>query len=185
MLPAHYAGVTYKFTHDRVQQAAYSLIPDARKAGLHYAIGSNLLKSAGETESGGRILDIVSHMNLGSASVAGKEERRALARLNLVAGRRAKGSGAFEAAREFFVAGKNLLATVDWESDYRLLYDITTELGECEYLTGKFSEAGERFAGRDHRSRIDRGADPPFAGQARRSRITPPGSMAPPGEKDP
>ncbi|HEX7571484.1 MAG TPA: SpoIIE family protein phosphatase [Bacteroidota bacterium] len=146
MIPAHNAGVAYKFTHDRVQQAAYSLIPDDRKAALHYAIGSNLLQSVGEPENDARILDVVNHMNLGAASIAGREEKRALAGLNLVAGRRAKGSGAFEAALRFFMAGKGLLTTNDWEGDYRLLYDLTTELGECEYLTGKFSEAGERFA---------------------------------------
>ena len=145
--PAHYAGVAYKFTHDRVQQAAYSLIPDDQKAGLHYAIGSNILKSAGEPENDRRILDIVNHMNLGAASIAGKEEKRALAALNLVAGRRAKVSGAFEAALRFFTAGGNLLTADDWESDYRLFYDLTTELGECEYLTGKFPEAEARFAG--------------------------------------
>jgi predicted ATPase/serine phosphatase RsbU (regulator of sigma subunit)/tRNA A-37 threonylcarbamoyl transferase component Bud32 len=146
MLPAHYSGVAYRFTHDRVQQAAYSLIPDGGKAALHFAIGSNLLKSAGEPENDRRILDIVNHMNLGAASLAGREEKRTLAALNLVAGRRAKGSGAFEAALRFFMAGKALLATHDWETHYRLVYDLTTELGECEYLTGKFPEAGERFA---------------------------------------
>ena len=158
MLPGDHTVVTYRFTHDRVQQAAYSLIPDDRKAALHYAIGSNLLKSAGEPENDGRVLEVVNQMNLGAASIAGREEKLVLAALNLLAGRRAKVSGAFEAALRFFMAGKSLLSTDDWESEYRLTYDLTTEMGECEYLTGKFSEAEKGFTEcHDHaRGALDR-----------------------------
>ena len=137
MFPAHYAGVAYKFTHDRVQQAAYSLIPEGRKAALHYAIGSNLLKGAGEPENDRRILDIVNHMNLGAASIAGKggETRPRCAQPRCRKAR--EGAPARLRPRASFTwRGENLLTIDDWESDYRLLYDLTTELGECEYLTG-------------------------------------------------
>ncbi|HMK39306.1 MAG TPA: AAA family ATPase, partial [Bacteroidota bacterium] len=140
-----YTGVSYRFTHDRVQQAAYSLMTEESKAAIHYAIGSNLLKTGGGPENNRRVLDIVNHMNLGASSITGKDELRDLAALNLVAGRRAKTSGAIEAALKLFMAGKSLLTPQDWESDYRLVYDLSIELGECEYLTGKFPESGTRF----------------------------------------
>ena len=145
--PADAAGVAYKFTHDRVQQAAYSLLPDERKAELHYAIGAHLLESIRDPENDRRILDVVNQMNLGAATFTRTEDRRALAALNLTAGKRAKRSGAFEAARNLFAAGKSLLTEDDWGGGQRLAFNLTIALGECEYLTGKFAESEERFAG--------------------------------------
>ncbi|HTY57335.1 MAG TPA: SpoIIE family protein phosphatase, partial [Bacteroidota bacterium] len=143
---ADFGGVAYRFAHDRVQQAAYSLVPDERKAALHYAIGSNILRTVAEPETDRRILDVVNQMNLGASSIGNKEERLALARLNLIAGRRAKSSGGFEAALRMFMSGKALLDAADWESDYGLALDLTTELGECEYLTGRFADSEGRFS---------------------------------------
>ncbi len=145
-IPTDYTGVAFRFTHDRVQQAAYSLVPEERKAALHYSIGLSILRSITDPGNDRRILDVVNHMNLGSSSIAREEEKRTLAALNLTAGRRAKASGAFDAALRIFAAGKLLTGERGWEDDYRLAYDLTAELGECEYLTGKFTESEGRFS---------------------------------------
>ena len=140
------ADVAYKFTHDRVQQAAYSLVPAGRRAEIHYAIGSNLLERIRDREHDRRILDAVNQMNLGASSIRSDDARHALAALNLSAAGRAKKSGAFEAARNLFESGKNLLTAGDWERDDRLMFNLTVGLGECEYLTGQFAESEGRFA---------------------------------------
>jgi predicted ATPase len=40
-------GNIYKFHHDRIQEAVYSMIPEKEKAAMHYRIGSNVLKKTG------------------------------------------------------------------------------------------------------------------------------------------
>ncbi|HTN92089.1 MAG TPA: AAA family ATPase, partial [Sorangium sp.] len=90
--------VTYRFLHDRVQQAAYALIPAAQLPEVHLCIGRLLLegRSAGEREEA--LFDIVGHLNRGAALIRSPAERADLAALNLRAGRRARAAAAHESA---------------------------------------------------------------------------------------
>ena len=81
--------VTLRFVHDRVQQAAYSLLASASKQALHLAIGRQrlLLAEAGGGHDIGRhpqLFDIVDHLNLGHAQMTDAGERLAVARLNQI-----------------------------------------------------------------------------------------------------
>ena len=84
------SNLTYQFLHDRVQQAAYSLIAEERRPAMHLAIGRVLLSGTAGTEREDRIFDIVNHLNAGAGRVELPAERLELAWLNLAAGRKAK-----------------------------------------------------------------------------------------------
>jgi predicted ATPase/serine phosphatase RsbU (regulator of sigma subunit) len=144
-LPTDYSDVVYKFSHDRVHQAAYSLIPDNRTTGLHLEIGYSLLKHSQPHRVDERIFEIVHQLNLARSLITDREKVIELAHLNLLAGKKAKGSIAFEAARSYLSTGAEMLDNSHWESNYNLNLEIHNELGECEYLLGQFENAEKRF----------------------------------------
>ncbi|WP_437807404.1 trifunctional serine/threonine-protein kinase/ATP-binding protein/sensor histidine kinase [Sorangium sp. So ce1078] len=110
----------YRFLHDRVQQAAYAMIEEDERSGLHADIGRLLLRSLGGRDPEEKVFDIVYHLNRGADLLRDAAERRRLAELNLLAGRRALLSAAFDAARGYFAEGLALLPAGAWESDRAL-----------------------------------------------------------------
>ncbi|MBO3459600.1 trifunctional serine/threonine-protein kinase/ATP-binding protein/sensor histidine kinase [Aetokthonos hydrillicola Thurmond2011] len=138
-------SITYKFLHDRVQQAAYSLIPDEQKKITHYRIGQQLLKNTTDSEKEKRIFEIVNQINVAVELVEQAQEREELAALNLIAGRKAKNSTAYSAAVKYFAVGRNLLASDRWESQYNLALELYVEATEAAYLNTDIIEM-ERLA---------------------------------------
>jgi len=128
----------YKFFHDRVQQAAYSLIPEEQKRATHLKIGQRLLKNTPEVEREERMFDIVNHLNVGVNLITHELDREQLARLNLVAGKKAKAATAYSAAVEYFNSGRELLAVNSWENQYELTLALHSEAAEAAYLSGDF-----------------------------------------------
>lgn len=129
---------SYKFLHDRVQQAAYSLIPDDAKQSTHLKIGRLLLHKGGETPREEQIFDIVNHLNIGLQLIVDRTERNQLASLNLIAGRKAKNSTAYAAAVDYLTIGINLLPDDSWTNLYDLTIDLYVEAVEAEYLNTNF-----------------------------------------------
>ncbi|HSB61022.1 MAG TPA: sigma 54-interacting transcriptional regulator, partial [Vicinamibacteria bacterium] len=140
------AAPAYRFLHDRVQQAAYALIPEEQKKPVHLGVGRLLL---GERAWGDppeeRLFEIVNHLNLGRDLVGDQGERLRLARLNLAAGRRAKESAAFPAALDYFLQGLELLPEDPWRLHYGPTLALSMEAAECCTLCGRFEEAAARF----------------------------------------
>ena len=99
----------FSFLHDRVQQAAYSLIPEEKKQTVHLTVGC-LMRSLMEREQDEeRIFDVANHLNLAKNLITEKDEIIKLAELNLNVGRKAKSSAAFESALEYLKTGSSLL----------------------------------------------------------------------------
>ncbi len=98
------ASATCEFLHDRVQQAAYALIPEERKQIVHLAVGRLLRQRWDPANAGERLFDLVHHLNLGRDLITDDAERLDLARLDLAAGRKAKSSTAHDAALGYFHA---------------------------------------------------------------------------------
>ena len=137
---------SYRFMHDRVQEAAYSLIPQHLCAGVHLRIGRLLV---GETPCDNleeAIFAIVNQLNRGAALIDEQEERDYVAELNLIAGRRAKGSTAYASALIYLDAAAMLLAHGGWERRRDLMFPQELIRAECEFLAGQLSMADERLA---------------------------------------
>ncbi|WP_437765987.1 AAA family ATPase [Sorangium sp. So ce281] len=134
----------YRFLHDRVQQAAYSLIPPGQLAEVHLRIGQLLLKGRRPDEREDTLFEIVGHLNRGAALLCSQAERDELAALNLRAGRKAKAAAAYQSAAALFAAGMALLALDPrerWETRYDLAYPLSLERAHAAYATGSFEEA--------------------------------------------
>ncbi|MGB3532591.1 MAG: AAA family ATPase [Microcoleaceae cyanobacterium] len=128
----------YRFLHDRVQQAAYSLIPEHQKQATHLQIGQLLLKNTSELDRQEKLFDIVGHLNLATELITIAEDREALARLNLAAAEKARKATAYSAAIRFVQAGLELLSTNCWQTQYELTLNLHVVAAEMAYLNGEF-----------------------------------------------
>ncbi|SKB12793.1 Multi-sensor signal transduction multi-kinase [Planktothrix sp. PCC 11201] len=135
------ANAHYKFLHDRVQQAAYSLIPDDQKPALHLQIGQLLLAQTAPEQLDEKIFAIVSQFNLGLDRITNTEQRDHLANLNLIAGRKARISAAYPAAAQYCDLGLQLLDTDNsdpWNRQPILTLELHTEAANSACLIGEF-----------------------------------------------
>jgi predicted ATPase/GAF domain-containing protein/anti-anti-sigma regulatory factor/tRNA A-37 threonylcarbamoyl transferase component Bud32 len=148
-------NVRYRFLHDRVLHAAYSLVDPTHKQELHLSIGRLLWQLRGSSPRDEDLLEIVRHMNLGAKRITDPATRVELARLNLRAGRRAKAATAYSAGAGYCSAGIELLSDSDWESEYDLCFALYVEDAECEYLDGNAPRAKALFDVALPRARTD------------------------------
>jgi PAS domain S-box-containing protein len=139
-------GGSGKFLHDRIQQAAYSLIPEADRAGVHLCLGRALLASLTAHELVEHVFDVANQFNRGAARLVDRDEKAQVAAIDLRAGRRAKASAAYASARLYFAAGMALLDGTYWASQYELMFSLRLECAQCEFLTGELDRAEELLA---------------------------------------
>ncbi len=135
----------FQFLHDRVQQAAYALIPESERRGVHLRVGRLLLAGGDDPANPAWLFDVVNHLNLGAELIGDRAERLALARSNLAAGRRAKASAAFPGSLGYFRAGAALLPPEAWQTERELAFALDLEVAEAYYLSGAFAEAERAF----------------------------------------
>ena len=131
----------FRFLHDRVQQAAYSLIPQEDIGPLHLNIGRQLRQRTGQEELDERIFDIVGHLNAAMALINDPDERFQCSLLNLQAGRKAKASTAYESAWQHFQVAVDLLGAECWSVHHHHTMEVIRERADVAYLLGRFVEA--------------------------------------------
>ena len=135
--------VGYKFFHDRIQHAAYSLISEDRQKSVHLVLGRFLIDHPGAQHLEDRVFEIANHFNLGIDLISDADERLRLARLNLLAGRKARDSTAYELARQYLSVGVEFLPADSWQSCHELALDLHLTKAESEYLLGDFERADQ------------------------------------------
>jgi len=133
-------NASFKFLHDQIQQAAYTSIPPSRRQAIHRKIGSLLLANISPGQQEERIFDLVHHLNLSRTLIDNQPEKTELAQLNLLAGKRARLSAAYQPAFAYLQTGVELLGETCWQHQYELTLSLYEETAEAAYLNGNFEE---------------------------------------------
>jgi PAS domain S-box-containing protein len=136
---------SYHFIHDRMQEAAYLLVPESLRAEAHLRIGRLLAANTRPEQREEAIYEIVNQLNRGAPLISSAQEREQLAELNLIAGKRAKAATAYASALNYLVAGEALLPVDCWERRYPLAFAIEVARAECEFLTRDLAAAREQL----------------------------------------
>jgi len=134
-------SVSYRFLHDRVQQATYSLIVPQLKKQTHLKIGQLLLRNTPPEQKDANIFTIINQLNHSIELIDTPCQREELAQLNLKAGQKAKLATAYEASVNYLKIGLNLLEIDSWETQYNLTLGLHIEALEAEYLNTNIPEA--------------------------------------------
>ncbi|MEA5470828.1 AAA family ATPase [Spirulina sp. 06S082] len=131
----------YKFRHDRIQQAAYTLIDSDSGKIIHLQIGRLLLTNFDGDEQQEKIFTLIDHLNKGFEFIKDKNEKIKVLKINLDAGKKAKESIAYTSAKDYIRIVRNKFPGDIWQEDYEMALDLYKELAEIEYLNGNFQES--------------------------------------------
>jgi PAS domain S-box-containing protein len=147
----------YRFLHDRVQEAAYALLPADQQAAEHLRIGRLLAARTAPEDIEANVFDIVRQLNRGAALLTSGEESERLAELNLLAAKRAKAATAYASALVYCATGEALLAEGRgaedrWKRCHELTFALAFHRSECEFLTGDLAAAEDRLSMLSHRA---------------------------------
>lgn len=126
----------YHFSHGRIRQAIYSLIPESKRSGIHLQIGRLMMRYTPESERQNYIFEIVNQWNRGLGQIDSREDRLLLATLNYDAGLKANNTAAYETAILYLQTGIDLIAQYGWQNHYRLNLNMHTVAAQAAYLSG-------------------------------------------------
>lgn len=134
----------FKFVHDRIQQAAYGLLPEEERNILHQKIGKVLIESTEKGKLKERVIDIVNHLNQVPQHLFPSEEKENLIHLNCMAGMKAKDSIAYLTALQYFRKGIELLPEDKWVSHYDVSLHLLKNYALCLQITGEGIKQAEQ-----------------------------------------
>ena len=140
-----YAEGRYAFEHDRIAEAAYSMVPDDAKTTIHLALGRLYWQSFDDRDQDGLIFQMVSQYNRGRVAIESPEERLAVAKLNLIAARRSQSAAAYASALSYLDLADELLSEDRWNVDHVTSFECDIVRSVCEMLMGDLEAAGSRL----------------------------------------
>eukprot|EP00978_Attheya_sp_CCMP212_P025460 scaffold81937_cov51-Attheya_sp.AAC.1 len=130
----------FKFMHDTIHQAVYTLLSPDESRNLHLKIGSLVLLSTTEEECENMLFFIVDQLNKGASLIKDENKKIELSKLNLQAAQKAIKSSAYGPATEYLRTGLEYIGEYYWENQYDLSLELFTSLVECLYCTGNYDE---------------------------------------------
>ena len=136
---SRFLDAKFKFTHDRVREAAYRMFSAPDKQQAHLGMGILMLAGTPGDKLGENLFDIVNHFNMAGSKIHDPNEKLLLSRLNLEAGRRAMRPTDHGRALVYFSNALELLPEKSWADHYELTCSVTMQLAQCEFLSGMTS----------------------------------------------
>ncbi len=138
--------MTFSFFHDRIRQAVYLSVSSSNRKFLHFEIGNKLLQTLSEDDFKEKIFTVVTQLNFGQKLLLERKEKKNLAGLNLVCGKKAKRMGSYEVARQYLLNGLSLIEDEAWERQYSFYLEFYTELCEICYCANDINTAEKAFS---------------------------------------
>ncbi len=132
--------VQFKFAHDRILQAAYSLLKGQEKTQIHHHVGQILRQRYPLNQQDHRLFEIADHLNLAREIFQSQPDRDELARINFLAAQKAKASVAHESALRHLTIAIELLGVDSWQRQYDLTLNVYLEAAEAAYLMNEFEK---------------------------------------------
>ncbi|MCB1177200.1 MAG: hypothetical protein KDK36_06435, partial [Leptospiraceae bacterium] len=133
-------SIEFKFSHDRIQQASYSILEENERKNIHLGIARELFSDNKDSDIEENILEIAHHFNQCLDLIEDKIEKLQVIELNFLAGKKAKKSSAFKSAFGYFEAGISCLGENDWEENYSLSLKLYSEIAEASYLIADYEK---------------------------------------------
>jgi PAS domain S-box-containing protein len=136
----------YSFLHDRIQQAAYSLIEPSKRPNILLQIGRQLVISLQPDQLDERLYEVVNNLNAGYRLIHDITEQVKMVELNISAARKAYAAAAYRSALQFYGSANRFLETSGfadylWHDHHELALSLFKERAECEFLEGDRHEA--------------------------------------------
>jgi PAS domain S-box-containing protein len=151
----HRFGGEYSFSHDRVREAAYSLLTDQERPYIHLRTARVLVDGISHEALEDAVFEILNHYRNGIALIEAPAEAAYVAKLSLMAGKRARAAAAFESAVLYLSVGRALLEPCDWQSSYEIAFGLELNLADCEFILGDVESAEARLAALSLKCRSD------------------------------
>jgi predicted ATPase len=133
----------WRFTHDQVQQSAYSLIPTGKHTQAHLDIGRQLWQELSDHSTNDDIFVVVNQLRRGVDLIQDEDERIRLSTLLLRAGELAASTSSFTLASSHLRLGIDLLNERHWRDHYYLSLSLYSAAAEVEYCIGNFARMDE------------------------------------------
>ena len=139
--------VFFKFLHDRIQQAAYSLIIGKNKAKAHLHAGHLLFENYNLSASlSDKLFDIVNQYNRGIELIETRFDKLLIAGLNFQAGQKAVSSAAYFAAEQYFSTAQKILPKDAMTTHHSFTFSILLVSAKNYYTLNKFDMSGKLYA---------------------------------------
>jgi histidine kinase len=138
-------SIQFTFSHDKVQQAAYNLIPSGERPYVHLKIARLLIQNRNKQQLLDDIFEVLNHFVMSFQLIENQEEKLKVAELCFIAGKKAKDSTSYNQGVNYLTVAKELLGDNPWSDHYELTYNVLKELGECEYLNDNPAQAEYHF----------------------------------------
>jgi len=130
----------YKFVHDRIQQAAYSLIPESERPMFHLAVGRNLLRQLSSVLLEKHVFVVLNQFIRGANLLDSQTEKYRIASLCLSALIKATKKSAFRLSSQYADFGISLLGMWGWKDEYDLTLALYSSACEVQSCTGNFDK---------------------------------------------